>query len=392
MADNSDYFRRSANELLLNGDLDGAICQLTQAKNQYPHDPRVRNNLGQALVLQCRYDEALVEVSAALSISPSISVAWITKIKIYVHLGLYDLASETIEKAASHNDNANFLLPWRLLLLNRQGMHSLSVALASSADKSLFDDEDFVCQYLEALSITEHPDLGIQISRQYLSKYPDSIDVLIQLALLYQQIYRTDDALTVLKGIIPTTDLHKYNLAQAMVTMYEEQRNIAKAIECAKYCFDTHRDAPRNAHLLFTLHASSGNWKEAQKYNCYRWQLLNQTDPADPTLLPVWSPSDTGACVYVYAEQGIGDQTLAYKVLCHYTQITNSGNIFFLELSQKLCTILPSTLNLVLIPAKIVKSLKTLFTHTILVCMIWCNYSFFLWVPSIFLVIPRCMH
>lgn len=348
----SDEIREYANTLLAAGRQSDAAQILKHGKRLFPNDPKIRNNLGQLLVLLGQHDEARLELMDATSIDPAIEVAWVTLIRLTIAAASYDYAKILLEDAAAHGLREEVLLPFRLSILNYTGMHSLALVYARNSYDQHCNNEIFVTEFLVSLAHCDLPAEGIQVATQFLSKYPASVDVALQLGLLYQQVGKSDLAIALLQSVKACSRMQKLGIAQAQVTMYEDLGLVDQAISCAEYCISNNLDVYRNSHILFGLHASKGNWSSAFSYNKSRWLGVPRPDFADSGTLPCWSPRVTSSRTYIYAEQGLGDQLFAYKVLAHYTLSEPNDNLFFFEVSPKLSQFLPSIGQILILPSK----------------------------------------
>jgi len=349
---NPDSLRLAANDLIASTDISGARKILSYGVSRFPNDPKLRNNLGQLYASSGNLELARQELVKSVSIEPSLAVAWSALIRIAL---LEHDSSEVIrhiEAAAASGIPEEILAPFRVIVLNVLKMYSLAATTAGNIMATCEIGDELMSEYLVSLSHTNQAELGIQEACRFLQNNPNSIDVKLQLALLLQQVGKPEQGLSTIDSIAAPLPLHSLNIAQAKVTMFEDLGIYDKAIEAASFCFNRQHDLTRNAHLLFSLNASIGNWASAWKYHPYRWIAVGRNDYADPSTLPIWTVEDHDARVYVYAEQGVGDQVLAYKILALFSLAKPSTNLFVFEVDSKLSSILPTTAAILVVPTK----------------------------------------
>jgi len=365
----SDKLRANASRLIKAGDIDSSRKLLEEGCRSNPNDAKIKNNLGQLMALCGDTDAAYMQLLEAVAIDGAIDVAWLGLIKIAISRKTFSDAIALIERAKMSGIPENTLTPYNLFILNQLGMFSASRSVAERHMPDLSFNEMFITEYLVALAHLEDFELGINVAKNFLKAYPGNIDVSIQLALLLQQAGDSAEGLRLLASIKPETSAQTLNVSQAQVTMYEDCGMIDSAVNAARICFENGHDIPRNAQLLFSLFANRLEFESAWRYHKYRWLLTAAQDTSEVDAMPEWQPGDSSACVYIYCEQGLGDQVIAYKILLLYTIAFPSDNVFFLEVDSKLCPVLPSTSNVIVLARKS-KAIEncSLYSHTISMC------------------------
>lgn len=147
--------------------------------------------------------------------------------------------------------------------------------------RSIYPDEmSLALLYAEALLESGRPADGVTVMRDYLKKFPDSLDARLELALLLVKSGQFAEAESILKSIPvkQRTPLVEYYHARALAGM-------DRRAEAVPYLQKAIRGLPDFIEALTELayiHEQNGNWKEAR--NVYERLSRLNFSPADVSL------------------------------------------------------------------------------------------------------------
>lgn len=155
---------------------------------------------------------------------------------------------------------ADVWLDGGLWLMNRKSPNS--IAYLEQALKALPEDMSLLLLYADALGEHDMAPRGIELMRNYLKKYPASLDAKIELALLLVKDHKFDEAQQILGGITgkQRTPLVDYYQGEALLGMNRRHEAIPYFRKAVRGLPDFSDALAKLAFLL----EQEGNFKEAR--------------------------------------------------------------------------------------------------------------------------------
>lgn len=232
-------------------------------------------SLAQAYAFDGETDRAIEEYKLALFFDPKAVIIYTRLAAEYVKKGLISAAIETCRDALSRdsrNIEARLLLAG-LYSASRDGKAALSEY--NHVLKLAPEHEEAAIYKAQLLFEQGKGNQAIQSLKQFIHKNPDSALAWYDLGRIYHQIDRFRDAVIAYRkatAIKPSFS----QAALALGFLYEEKRQISKAISIYKVLFDDTQDFAA-ANRLALLYLKDGKYDTAIPY----LEALEEADPED---------------------------------------------------------------------------------------------------------------
>jgi tetratricopeptide (TPR) repeat protein len=298
------------NALQKKGDLDGAINSFQAALRLNPDLADVHYNLGTAFLGKGQLDEAIDSFQKALRLKSNLFDAYYNLGNAYRDKGQLDEAISSYQKAIQLNPN--FAAGYCNMgnVLQQKGLPEEAI---SAYRHSIRLDPDFVEAHYNMGNVLREKgqlDEAISCYQKAIQIKPDYADAHINLGIALKDKGQVDEAVRCYEKalrISPDNGNAYFNLGLAV----EDQGRLDEAISYYRRAVQTAADlvdAHWNLSLALLL---TGNFEEGWEEYEWRWKRKENTSRCYNFPKPFWDGSSlNGKTVFVYSEQGIGDEIM----------------------------------------------------------------------------------
>jgi tetratricopeptide (TPR) repeat protein len=247
------------------------------------------------------YNEAIEELNKILAVNPEFAEIWMNKGILYRSLKNHELAVSHLKKAiALKPDEA---LIWCNLgeVLHEMGLYEEAL---SSFDTAIGLKSDYTKAYFNKgviLNLLNLPNQAIVEYQKAIFFQSDYVEAWMNIGVTLYELRRYDEALF----------------------------HLNKSIEFSPDFADAHQNM---AHIFFETKNYEMAW---QKYE-WRWRANNFNSVELKTKKPRWNGGDAEGNLYIWAEQGIGDQILYSSILSNIEKYPNQKTV---SISKKLISL-----------------------------------------------------